>query len=104
MNKVYNWKACTEPTSTQNLQKFHLSSGCNYCSTDFLPWNRACNKLMTAGFEIAVCQWPKAGHILEMAGENKTGLPKWKKNGKQNSIDEFDVSFFHLITITCKKQ
>jgi hypothetical protein len=23
------------------------------------------------GLEIAGCQWPKAGHILEMAGKNK---------------------------------
>jgi hypothetical protein len=29
-----------------------------------------------AGLEIAGCQWPKAGHILEMAGENKFELPK----------------------------
>ena len=28
-----------------------------------------------AGLEIACCQWLKAGHILETAGENKTGLP-----------------------------
>ena len=25
----------------------------------------------SAGLEIVGCQWPKAGHILEMAGENK---------------------------------
>ena len=31
--------------------------------------------LLIAGLEIAGCQWPKAGHILEMAGQNKTGLP-----------------------------
>ena len=30
---------------------------------------------LLAGLEIAGCQWPKAGRILEMAGENKTGLP-----------------------------
>ena len=27
------------------------------------------------GLEVVGCQWPKAGNILEMAGENKTGLP-----------------------------
>ena len=32
-------------------------------------------KILNTGLEIAGCQWPKAGHILEMAGENKTGLP-----------------------------
>jgi hypothetical protein len=30
----------------------------------------------TPGLEIAGCQWPKAGHILEMAGKNKFELPK----------------------------
>jgi hypothetical protein len=29
--------------------------------------------------EIAGCQWPKAGHILEMAGKNKFELPSQKK-------------------------
>jgi hypothetical protein len=29
------------------------------------------------GLEIAGCQWPKAGHILEMAGKNK-----FEKNGR----------------------
>jgi hypothetical protein len=28
------------------------------------------------GLEIAGCQWPKAAHILEMAGKNKFELPK----------------------------
>jgi hypothetical protein len=31
---------------------------------------------MVSGLEIADCQWPKAGHILEMAGKNKFELPK----------------------------
>jgi hypothetical protein len=34
-----------------------------------------------AGLEIVGCQWPKAGHILEMAGNNKFELPS-KKNGR----------------------
>ena len=59
--------------------------------------------LLCAGLEIAGCQWPKAGHILEMAGENKTGLLN-RKNVKRNSIEKFDVSLFHFITITRKKQ
>jgi hypothetical protein len=29
-----------------------------------------------SGLEIAGCQWPKAGHILEMAGKNKFELSK----------------------------
>jgi hypothetical protein len=29
--------------------------------------------------EIAGCQWPKSGHILEMAGKNKFELPSRKK-------------------------
>jgi hypothetical protein len=32
-----------------------------------------------AGLEIAGCQWPKAGHILEMAGKNKFELPSQNK-------------------------
>jgi hypothetical protein len=28
------------------------------------------------GLKIEGCQWPKAGHILEMAGKNKFELPK----------------------------
>jgi hypothetical protein len=28
------------------------------------------------GLEVAGCQWPKADHILEMAGKNKFELPK----------------------------
>ena len=32
------------------------------------------------GLEKAGCQWPKAGHILEMTGKNKFELPS-KKNG-----------------------
>ena len=36
---------------------------------------RAYPMFTDAGFEIAGCQWPKPGHILEIAGENKTGLP-----------------------------
>ena len=32
-----------------------------------------------AGLEIAGHQWPKASHILEIAGENKTGPPIKKK-------------------------
>jgi hypothetical protein len=28
---------------------------------------------------VAGCQWPKAGHILEMAGKNKFELPRKKK-------------------------
>jgi hypothetical protein len=31
------------------------------------------------GLEIADSQWPKAGHILEMAGKNKFELPSQKK-------------------------
>jgi hypothetical protein len=31
-----------------------------------------------AGLEIAACQWPKAGHIWEMAGEKKIKLPNQK--------------------------
>jgi hypothetical protein len=31
------------------------------------------------GLEIAGCQWPKAGHILEMASKNKFELPSKKK-------------------------
>jgi hypothetical protein len=38
--------------------------------------------LIRAGLEIAGCQWPKAGHILEMAGKNKLELPSQKKNGR----------------------
>jgi hypothetical protein len=33
------------------------------------------------GLEVAGCQWPKAGHILEMAGKNKFEL-QVKKNGR----------------------
>jgi hypothetical protein len=40
---------------------------------DFAPF--ACEKsaFILTGFnhEIAGCQWPKAGHILEMGGKNK---------------------------------
>jgi hypothetical protein len=32
--------------------------------------------LCNSGLETAGCQWPKAGHILEMAGKNKFELPK----------------------------
>jgi hypothetical protein len=32
--------------------------------------------ICVSGLEIAGCQWPKAGHILEMAGKNKFELPK----------------------------
>jgi hypothetical protein len=32
-----------------------------------------------SGFEIAGCQWPKAGQILEMAGKNKFEQPSKKK-------------------------
>jgi hypothetical protein len=28
------------------------------------------------GLETAGCQWPKADHILEMAGKNKFEMPK----------------------------
>ena len=31
------------------------------------------------GFEIACYQWPKAGHILQMAGKNTFELPSKKK-------------------------
>jgi hypothetical protein len=34
---------------------------------------------MQTGLEIAGCQCPKAGHILEMACKNKFELPKKKK-------------------------
>jgi hypothetical protein len=44
------------------------------------------------------CQWPKAGHILEMAGNNKFELPS-KKNGRWNSIEYRYISF-HLLTTT----
>jgi hypothetical protein len=33
-----------------------------------------CTSASPAGLEIAGCQWPKAGHILEMAGKNKFEL------------------------------
>jgi hypothetical protein len=39
-------------------------------------------KYYASGLEIAGCQWPKAGHILEMAGKNKFELPSKKKNGR----------------------
>jgi hypothetical protein len=38
-------------------------------------------------------QWPKAGHILEMAGKSKFDLPS-QKNGRWNSID-----IFHFICL-----
>jgi hypothetical protein len=38
-------------------------------------------RLFNAELEIAGCQWPKAGHILKMAGKNKFELPS-KKNGR----------------------
>jgi hypothetical protein len=47
------------------------------------------------GFEVAGCQWPKADHILEMAGKNKFELPKVKKNGRRNSIDIFRSFAYH---------
>jgi hypothetical protein len=34
---------------------------------------------VNSGVEIAGCQWPKAGHILEVAGKNKFELPSEKK-------------------------
>jgi hypothetical protein len=36
----------------------------------------------STGLEIAGCQWPKAGHILEMTGKNKFELPSKRKNGR----------------------
>jgi hypothetical protein len=45
------------------------------------------------GIEIAGYQWPKAGHILEMAGKNKFELPskkKWQVNSK---------NIFHFICL-----
>jgi hypothetical protein len=36
-------------------------------------------KWTNSGLEIADCQWPKASHILEMAGKNKFELPSIKK-------------------------
>jgi hypothetical protein len=34
---------------------------------------------LSSGLEIAGCQWPKAGHILEAAAKNKFELPCQKK-------------------------
>jgi hypothetical protein len=32
--------------------------------------------LIRAGLEVAGCQWPKAGHILEMARQKQIGTAK----------------------------
>ena len=49
----------------------------------------------TAGLQIAGCQWPKEGHILEMAGENKTGLPNLKNMASK--IQYMSLMSVHLI-------
>jgi hypothetical protein len=38
--------------------------------------------LCKAGLEIAGCQWPKAGHILKMAGKNKFEASRKKMAGE----------------------
>jgi hypothetical protein len=47
------------------------------------------------GLEIAGCQWPKAGHILKRAGENKFELPSEKK---------WQVKFYRTISFICLPQ
>jgi hypothetical protein len=51
--------------------------------------------LSSPGLEIAGCQWPKAGHILEMAGKNKFELPSKKK---------WQVKFYRYISLICLPQ
>jgi hypothetical protein len=47
------------------------------------------------GLEIAGCQSPKAGHILEMAGKHKLELPSKKKW----QVKFYGYNSFHLLTI-----
>jgi hypothetical protein len=52
------------------------------------------SRVRDSGLEKAGCQWPKAGHILEMAGKKKFEL-----------LSEWQVKFyryisFHLLTTT----
>jgi hypothetical protein len=50
--------------------------------------------ILKTGLEIAGCQWPKAGHILEMAGKNKTAkVKKWQ-------VKFYRYISFHLLTTT----
>jgi hypothetical protein len=44
-----------------------------FINFDLVTWEK------TSGLEIAGCQWPKAGHILEMAGKNKFELSSHKE-------------------------
>jgi hypothetical protein len=50
------------------------------------------------GLEIAGCQWPKASHILEMAGKNKFQQPSKKK--MVGEILWIYISSSHLLTTT----
>jgi hypothetical protein len=50
--------------------------------------------VLSAGLEIAGCQWPKADHILEMAGKNKFELPSQKKW----QVKFYRYISFHLLT------
>jgi hypothetical protein len=47
------------------------------------------------GLETVGCQWPEAGHILEMAGKNKFELPKKKKKWQV----KFYIDIFHFICL-----
>jgi hypothetical protein len=52
------------------------------------------NLVLSAGLEIAGCQWPKADHILEMAGKNKFELQSQKKW----QVKFYRYISFHLLT------
>jgi hypothetical protein len=49
---------------------------------------------LKAGLEIARCQWPKAGHILQMAGKNKFEVPK------KRQVKFYRYTSFQLLTTT----
>jgi hypothetical protein len=53
---------------SHDMMSHDMSYDTTYPITWHLTWHEA-------GLEIASCQWPKAGHMLEMAGKNKFELP-----------------------------
>jgi hypothetical protein len=53
--------------------------------------------LIRAGLEIAGCQWPKAGHILEMARQKQIGTAKSKKKWQ---VKFYRYISFHLLATT----
>ena len=65
---VSQWIVCLDNTARGTVSVIVLGVPTYFCGLG--------DKNMVSGLEIADCQWPKAGHILEMAGKNKFELPK----------------------------